>query len=101
MKKIIKNIKLAGLLFLIAGTLLPSCKNEDGINGYAPALSIGGYTSSKEIAPANLVAHWAFNGSYIDSVSGASGTNVGTTFITGIKGQSMQGALNKYVLLLQ
>ncbi|MEO7444864.1 MAG: LamG domain-containing protein [Ferruginibacter sp.] len=98
MKKIKTQLLVAILLTMSATLMLPSCKDKDGINGYAPVLTIGGYSSSKEIAPANLVAYWAFDGSYIDSVSGTSGTNAGTTFNTGIKKQAMQGAVNKYVL---
>jgi hypothetical protein len=33
----------------------------------------------------------------VDSVSGAAGTNAGTSFTAGIKGQAMQGANNSYV----
>jgi hypothetical protein len=86
------------LVLLATSFVLTSCYKKFDSKSYAPALNIGGYTSAKEIAPANLVGYWSFNGSYIDSVSGASGTNTGTTFSGGIKGQAMQGALNSYVL---
>lgn len=99
MKKKYKVFIIAIAVLLSAGTVLTSCTNKDGINGYAPPLTLGGYTSSKEIAPSNLIAYWAFDNSLIDSVSGASGTNAGTTFnSTGIKKNSLQGAVNKYVL---
>lgn len=98
MKKI-KNKQLMILSGVIVSCLiLSSCYKKFDPKSYAPPFSVGGYTSSKEISPANLVGYWAFNGSYIDSVSGASGTNTGTTFSGGIKAQAMQGALNSYVL---
>jgi hypothetical protein len=85
-------------ILVTAGFLLTSCYKKFDPKTYAPALNIGGYTSAREIAPANLVGYWSFNGSYADSVSGAAGTNTGTSFTTGIKGQAMKGALNSYVL---
>src|SRR5262245_35184387 len=97
-----KKTKNKQLVFVsgivISCLILSSCYKKFDPKSYAPPLNIGGYTSSKEIAPANLVAYWAFNGSYIDSVSGTSGTNTGTTFSAGIKGQALKGALNSYVL---
>lgn len=71
---------------------------QDKPTDYAPPLSIGGYTSAKQVAPANLVAYWAFNESLVDSVSNTSGTNTGTSFSPGIKGMALQGAINSYVI---
>lgn len=89
-----------GLLGAIAFSLIgfSSCYKKFDTDSYAPPLNIGGFTSSAEIAPANLVGYWAFNGSYIDSVSGTLGENTGTSFANGVKGQAMQGANNAYVL---
>lgn len=94
MKRI--NIKLLSLV-LLTSIILSSCFKKFDSDSYAPPLNIGGFTSAKEIAPANLVGFWSFDGSYVDSVSGTAGTNTGTTFTGGIKGQAMQGALNSYV----
>jgi hypothetical protein len=91
------NIKFLGTL-VIGSLLFTSCFKKFDPESYAPPLNIGGYTSAKEIAPANLVGFWAFDGSLIDSVSGTSGTNTGTSFTGGVKGQAMQGGLNSYVL---
>ncbi|MFC4211411.1 LamG domain-containing protein [Pedobacter lithocola] len=77
---------------------LSSCQKEFEPSSYAPALSIGGFNSAKQIAPSNLAAYWAFDGSLIDSVSNGAGTNTGTTFGTGIKGKSLQGATDSYFL---
>jgi len=54
---------------------------------------VNGYNSSSQVAAANLIAHWAFNGSYIDSVSKVLGTAVnasGISFVTGKRGQAVQ-----------
>lgn len=91
------NQKLA-LAFIATSTFLSSCYKKFDPDSYKPALSIGGYTNSKEIAPGNLVGYWAFDGSLIDSVSNTAGTNTGTSFNNGIKGQALQGADNSYVL---
>lgn len=90
---------LKSIALCLAGTVvLSSCFKKFEPNSYAPALNIGGYTSADDVASANLVGHWAFDGDYKDAVSGTSGVNSGTSFTGGVKGQAMQGALNSYVL---
>jgi hypothetical protein len=92
-----RNLKL---LLVIAATsvLAAGCYKKFDPDTYAPALSIGGYTSSDEISPSNLVAYWPFDGDLVDKVGAANGTNTGTSFTVGYKGQALQGALNSYVL---
>lgn len=99
MQNILKKYIVPAILLISGSAGLNSCTNKDGINGYAPPLTLGGYTSSKEISPANLVAHWAFDNSLVDSVTGVAGVDNGTTFNTGIKKGCLQGAMNKYVLV--
>ena len=96
MKHLNKYSLMACLAF--ATILVSSCYEKFDPDSYAPPLNIGGFTSSKEIAPANLVGYWAFDGNLVDSVSGNAGTNTGTSFTKGIKGQCMQGAKDSYVL---
>lgn len=95
MKNINKKVFFA---FIAVSVFFSSCYKKFDPDSYKPALSIGGYTSTKEIAPGNLVGYWAFDGSLIDSVSNTSGANTGTSFNNGIKGQALQGADNSYVL---
>lgn len=70
--------------------------NEKGITYGAEKsffVPVAGYSTSSQVAAANLVAHWAFNGSYIDSVSKVLGTAVnaaGVSFVAGKMGQSVQ-----------
>ena len=91
------KIALTAIFMAVVGFSLSSCYKKFDPATYAPALNIGGFTSSNEIAAANLVGRWSFDGNYLDSVSGTAGQNTGTSFIAGIKGQAMQGSLNSYV----
>jgi hypothetical protein len=70
---------------------------DDVVKGDAPPVP-GGFTNSDQIAKANLVGYWAFNGSLIDSVSGTAGVATNTSFATGQKGQAMKGDVNGYVI---
>ena len=66
---------------------------------YAPPLNINGYTSASQVATSNLVAHWTFNNTLADSISGTMGVATGTSFGQSFKGygQALQGANNAYV----
>lgn len=90
-----------GFLFLASLVNLLGCTkakyDDDYTKGDPPPIS-GGYVNSREVAATNLVGYWAFNGSLIDSVSGTAGTNAGTSFSTGFKGQALQGTDNAYAL---
>lgn len=93
--------KISNKLFLctaVSSLMFISCYKKFDTDSYAPAFTIGGFSSVAQIQPSALVGYWAFDGNLIDSVSGAMGTNTGTTFAAGFKGQSMQGGLNNYVL---
>lgn len=94
------NLKAMRLLPLAIACAFGSCTkvetDDDFVPGDAPPVP-GGFTNSREVAPANLIGYWAFNGSLIDSVSGTSGTNTNTTFGEGQKGQALQGGTNGYV----
>jgi hypothetical protein len=69
--------------------------NEKGIT-YGEEKSffvpVSGYSSSSQVAAANLVAHWAFNGSYIDSVSKVVGTPNHASAISFVQGKLGQAA---------
>jgi len=94
-----KKILIKGLpLLMIYGTLLTSCYKKFDPSTYQPAFTVNGYTSSAEIGKGSLIAYWAFDGSYIDSVSKTTGTGVNTSFTGGFKGQALQGSSNGYVI---
>lgn len=61
---------------------------------------VNGYSSSSQVAATNLVAYWAFNGGYVDSVSHVAGTPnhpTALSFVTGIMGQAVQVASPGYI----
>lgn len=80
---------------VVAVAALSSCtkpdRSDDFPHGDVPPTA-GGFTASSQIASANLVAYWGFNGDIKDSISGTTGINKGMTFISGLKGQALQGA---------
>jgi Concanavalin A-like lectin/glucanases superfamily len=98
MKQISIKLWPAFLSLMVISITMSSCFKKFDPKSYAPPLTIGGYTSSKEIAPANLVGYWGFNGSLTDSVSLTSGTNTGATYLPGIKGQAYKGSAAAYAL---
>ncbi|MDP9076251.1 MAG: LamG domain-containing protein [Bacteroidota bacterium] len=100
--KTTKNVFITALTGIVIVFTISSCQKKFDAGTYAPTKplpSYGGYSSSKDIDPASLVAYWAFNNSLIDSVSKTAGVSTGTSFGAGVaKGKGLQGALNSYVL---
>jgi hypothetical protein len=92
----IKNTTL--LFFIMSSVFFSSCYKSFDPKSYQPAFTINGYTSTAEIGQGSLVGYWAFDGSYVDSVSNTIGTGVGTSFTGGFKGQALQGAASGYVI---
>lgn len=94
-----KNLRIKNILFLITGSLLfSSCYKSFDPNSYKPTFTVGGYASSADIGKGHLVGYWAFDGSYIDSVSNTAATGVNTGFSNGFKGQALQGSANGYAI---
>lgn len=95
--KIINSIK-GWSLFVVVGLGFTSCYKKFDPKSYQPAFTVNGYTSTSEIGAGSLVGYWAFDGSYIDSVSKTVATAVGTSFTAGFKGKALQGADQGYVI---
>jgi hypothetical protein len=95
MKKLFNKYSMA---LLITSIGLSSCVKKFDPASYAPALNINGFTAANQIAPANLVARWSFNGDLKDSLASTTATAVGTSFSPGLLGQALQGANNAYAL---
>ena len=93
-----KKLYIKLIAVALIGLTATSCQKKFDPSTYAPPLSIGGYTSTKEIATSNLVAYYSFNGNPTDSVTNTAGTATGIGYTDGIKGQAMQGALNGYII---
>lgn len=94
MKKYFLNIFLLAFLSIFVS----SCYKSFNPKSFQPAFTINGFTSSASIESSSLVGYWAFDGSYIDSVSKTVGTGVNTSFTPGIVGEAMQGANSGYVI---
>jgi len=97
------SVTLSGLSLLTKYYYRAYAINEKGIvygeekSFFVP---VNGYSSSSEVAAANLVAYWPFNGDYTDSVSSTAGTPVHTSsisFVDGKIGQSVQIASPAYI----
>lgn len=94
-KNIVSLPVLAGIAIALS---ISSCEKKYDASDYAPSKPYGGYSSSKEIAANNLVARWDFDGNLVDSAGGITGTNTGTTFTAGKKGQALQIGGSNYLL---
>lgn len=73
---------------VVMSTVFTSCKKDDGAATLPP---IGGYNSSNDVAATNMVAHWTFDGTNNEAISGtAPSKSTNASFTTGIKGQALQ-----------
>ncbi len=86
MKKRISYLFAAGIL--ISAATISSCSKSSS----DPVLpQIGGYNNSNEVAAANLKAHWGFEGTTNESITGAVPTaSLRASFVTGVKGQALK-----------
>ncbi len=91
MKKIISLFSIFSVSLLIVST---SCnKNND-----EPLPPIGGYNTSDEVAAANNVVHFTFDGTNTEVKGNVSPTtSVGASYTTGVKGQGLT-LTNGYLL---
>ncbi|HSC54295.1 MAG TPA: LamG domain-containing protein [Phnomibacter sp.] len=83
---------------LALGVLLSACQKDFDPSSYAPKLNIGGYTAASEVAAANLVAHWGFEGSFKEAVSGDAGAATGSVLSSGLKMSGMANSGESYVV---
>ena len=99
--KTFKNIYAAGILTMIAVGMLSSCQKGFDSNSYKPSKPLptfGGYSSSKDIETASLVAYWPFNSTLADSLSTTVGVSTNTSFGNGVIGKGLQGSANGYMV---
>jgi hypothetical protein len=98
MKKITSRLSLfaIGGITILAAMSVGSCSKSSSPT--TPVITpLGGYTSSDQVASANLIAYWPFDGDDNDHKGGLVATNSGTnTYTTGIRGQAYQGAAGNY-----
>jgi Concanavalin A-like lectin/glucanases superfamily len=96
-----KNLKTTlwiGSAFIFATFLFSSCSTSNsGPTTTPPPSNPGGYDSSNQIQPQALVAYFPFNNNAItETKENFTFTNSGMTFVTGVKGQALQGAAGKF-----
>ncbi|HMI79813.1 MAG TPA: hypothetical protein VK484_13530 [Ferruginibacter sp.] len=94
MKINFKNIKTASVLALAAVLLNIGCTKadygDDFTEGDPPPVP-GGFTNSSQVAAANLLAYWNFDGSNKEIKSSIAPTvESNATFVAGIKGQALR-----------
>lgn len=63
--------------------------DDDFVPGDPPPVP-GGYVNSSEVAAANLLAYWSFNGTNNETKSNVAGVAINTSFVPGIKGQGLR-----------
>ncbi|HYF32802.1 MAG TPA: LamG domain-containing protein [Chitinophagaceae bacterium] len=101
MKTKYRNALTALPALLCAVMLMTACTkaelDDDFTEGDPPP--IGAYTNSSEVAPADLVAYFPFDGSVADAKGGVTGGTIsgGGGFTAGKKGQAYQGAANAFI----
>ncbi|MDB5086851.1 MAG: hypothetical protein JWR09_845 [Mucilaginibacter sp.] len=99
--KTIKNMFIAGVTAIAIVFTVSSCQKGFDAKTYAPAKplpSYGGFSSSKDIEPGNLVAYWPFNSDLTDSIAKTVGVATGTSFSAGVAGKGLQGADKSYAI---
>lgn len=86
------------LLFALGAGCTKPDKSDDVTPGDPPPVA-GGFTNSSEVAPANLVAHFPFDGSANDVKGAVTGgvLNGNTSWVPGRKGQAYKGSPNGFI----
>ena len=97
-----KNRNKLMLVFLsvVATQFFISCDQEtiDEKNAAIPYEPIGGYESSDEIAPDNLIVKCSFEDNIVDTKSGISdGVGNNVAYETGIKGKAYKGSSGAFI----
>ncbi|PWK77885.1 concanavalin A-like lectin/glucanase superfamily protein [Mucilaginibacter oryzae] len=101
--KLLSNNKIKATLLAgaVACATITSCQKGFDPKSYAPSKPLptfGGYSASKDIEPASLVAYYPFTTSLADSIAGGTGVATGTSFAKGLNGNGLKGAANAYAL---
>ena len=97
-----KNIVAVFATLVLGSGLISSCTKaelDDAFPKGDPPPVAGGFVNSSEIAPANLVAHFTFDGTIADAKGAVTGgvASGNTSFVEGRKGQAYQGSTNGFI----
>jgi hypothetical protein len=84
---------------LVIGSCTKVETDDNFVAGDAPPVA-GGFTNSSEIASANLVAHFPFEGSIADAKNGVTGgvASGSSSFVPGRKGLAYKGSSNAFIV---
>jgi hypothetical protein len=98
MKTNYKKLLVAFSVAVLAGMGCTKPEMDDDFERGDPP-PIGSFTNSSEVAAADLVAHFAFEGNASDAKGGVTGGTVNGpgTFVPGKKGMAYQGASNAFI----
>jgi hypothetical protein len=97
-----KYAVVASFTGIIIAGLISACTKPELDNDFPkgdPPPVAGGFVNSSEIATANLVAHFGFEGNINDSKNAITGGTASgnTSFVEGRKGQAYQGSSNGFI----
>ena len=96
--KITASITLSLAMALAVGSCTKVERDDSFPVGDAPPVA-GGFTNSSEVAAANLVAFFPFEGNITDAKNGVTGGVVtgASSFVPGRKGLAYKGASNAFI----
>jgi len=86
MKRSKSKLVILGVTALFAIVIFNACSKSST----PPLPPINGYNTSNDVAAANLLAHWTFDGTNNETISNTAPTvSTGASFTTGVKGQAL------------
>lgn len=101
MKRFYKIVRSTALIIFSLPVFFVQCTKPDLDDDFKPGAPppISNYVNSSEVAAADLVAFFPFDGNTNDSKGGITGgtINGGGTFTAGKKGQAYKGATNAFI----
>jgi hypothetical protein len=91
--------RISILLLLVIASSVSGCYDKFDADSYKPPFTVNGFSAVDEIKSTSLIAYFPFDGSLGETISGATGSNTGTSFISGFKGQgiNLKGADKSYL----
>jgi hypothetical protein len=89
-------LKISTVFITVVSLTLVSCKKDDDDITLPP---IGGYDTSDDIAPSNLIAKFSFEEDITDAQGNTTaGSSSNTSFVDGAKGKAWKGSTNGYTV---
>src|SRR5450432_1073058 len=87
MKRSKSKLVILSITALLGIIIFNACSKSSSTPQLPP---INGYNTSNDVAAANLLAHWTFDGTNNETISNTAPTvSTGASFTTGVKGQAL------------